>query len=83
MLGLAQIADAARQGPPSTLWADEVFDALDAQGRDHLAGVLDELSADRGVVVITHTAQDELSRVARVHHRIGRHRPARGSATET
>ena len=72
MLGLAQIADAARGGPPSTLWADECFDALDAHGRAALAQLLAELASDRAVVVVSHTALDEIGECARVHYRVDR-----------
>jgi DNA repair exonuclease SbcCD ATPase subunit len=70
MLGLSQIADAARGGHPATLWADEVFDALDAQGRDSVAGLLADLASSRAVVVVSHTAQEEVGRVACVHYHV-------------
>ena len=47
-----------------TLFFDEVFDALDADGIEAVVRVLGELAADRCVVVITHS--DELK--ARVPH---------------
>lgn len=54
MLALAEIAEAAVGVPGGTLFFDEVFDALDGDGVDAACAVLDELSADRCVVVISH-----------------------------
>ena len=54
MLALAEIAEAAVGTTGSTLFFDEVFDALDGDGVDAACAVLDELAADRCVVVISH-----------------------------
>lgn len=55
LLALADVAAAAYGRPQGTIFADEVFDALDADGRDHAIEVLTELSQDRCVVVISHS----------------------------
>jgi DNA repair exonuclease SbcCD ATPase subunit len=54
MLALAEIAEAAVGTTGNTLFFDEVFDALDGDGVDAACAVLDELAADRCVVVISH-----------------------------
>lgn len=54
LFALAEVAAAASGGQRGTIFADEVFDALDADGMTAAAQVLEELSADRAVVVITH-----------------------------
>jgi len=56
VLALAEVAGAAHGRSTGTLWFDEVFDALDADGRDAVATVIAELARERCVVVITHDA---------------------------
>lgn len=56
MLALAEVSASAHGAKPGTLFLDEVFDALDADGVDALVDVLADLSTDRAVVVITHNA---------------------------
>jgi len=56
MLALADVAQAARGSQEgSTLWLDEVLDALDEQGATAVASVLEDLAQSRCVVVITHS----------------------------
>ena len=57
MLGLGSVAEAA-YGKSGTLVFDEVFDALDKDGVQRVVRVLNTISAERAVVVITHN--DEL-----------------------
>lgn len=55
MLALAEVAAAAAgASAPGTLFFDEVFDALDADGIEAVSGVLAEMAQERCVVVITH-----------------------------
>lgn len=54
ILALAEVSRAARGKARGTMFFDEVFDALDPPGVDAVSDVLDELGADRCVVVITH-----------------------------
>lgn len=54
LLALTEVAQAAHGTQGSSLFADEVFDALDAEGIDRVATVLSELAQDRTVVVISH-----------------------------
>lgn len=54
LLALAEVASAAHGNAGGTLWFDEVFDALDTDGVEAVAGALDELARDRCVVVISH-----------------------------
>lgn len=56
LLALAEIAAASRGARPGTLFFDEVFDTLDEAGVDAVSGILEELSTDRVIVVITHSA---------------------------
>lgn len=63
LLALAEIARAAAGNEPGTCFFDEVFDALDGDGRAAVADALRELSKDRAVVVITH--DEELARSLR------------------
>jgi len=57
LLALAEVASAAYGRKPGTVFVDEVFDALDADGIEAVAEALAELALERCVVVITH---DEL-----------------------
>lgn len=57
VMALAEIAQAARGAKDGgTVFFDEVFDALDADGIDAVARVLVDLSMERCVVVISHNA---------------------------
>lgn len=55
LLALSEVGVDARAG--GTLWFDEVFDALDADGRAAVAAVLGEMAETRAVVVISHAPQ--------------------------
>lgn len=55
MLALAEIAEAASGVGGGTIFCDEVFDALDADGVDAACAVLDEIAKTRCVVVISHS----------------------------
>jgi DNA repair exonuclease SbcCD ATPase subunit len=48
---------AARGERGGTLWFDEVFDALDQDGLEAVAGALEELASTRMVMVITHSPE--------------------------
>ena len=54
LLALAEVAQAAHGSEAGTIFADEVFDALDNVGLERVADVLQELAQDRTVVVISH-----------------------------
>ena len=54
MLALADVAEAAHGEQPGTMFFDEVFDALDAEGIDAVCDVLEDIGQSRCVVVITH-----------------------------
>jgi DNA repair exonuclease SbcCD ATPase subunit len=54
LLALGEVAAGARGITPGTIFADEVFDALDEPGTEAVVDVLRELSQDRAVVVISH-----------------------------
>ena len=62
LLALGQLESASSGYHAGTLFADEVFDALDTEGVETLREVLGELAQDRCVVVISH-AQDVLRAV--------------------
>jgi DNA repair exonuclease SbcCD ATPase subunit len=56
LLALAEVSQAAGGGNSrGTLWFDEVFDALDAEGVEAAVSALSELSTERTVVVISHS----------------------------
>lgn len=57
LLALAEVAGSGRSR--GTLFLDEVFDALDADGRELVCRALGELGATQSVVVITH--QEDLA----------------------
>lgn len=56
LLGLANVAGAARVVFGGTTWFDEVFDALDSRGVEAVSSILRELGEERPVVVISHNA---------------------------
>lgn len=49
------LALASLSGAHGTMFFDEVFDGLDAEGTDRLADLLEGLASDRVVVVVTHS----------------------------
>lgn len=55
LLALSEVAAAASGATVGTLWCDEVFDALDADGIERMSDVLSSLATDRCVVVISHS----------------------------
>lgn len=76
LLALAEVAGGVHGMAQGTLWLDEVFDALDDEGVDAVAGVLLELSEHRPVVVISHSP-GFVSRIAprsELHLRVSNHR---------
>ena len=64
-LAVLELAEqfAGRSG--STVFVDEAFESLDADGREAAARAMARLAEDRCVVVVTHTARRELIVVAR------------------
>jgi len=56
MLALGEVAAAAHGTTTGTLWFDEVFDALDAEGLGAVCRAVEELAQERCVVVISHRA---------------------------
>jgi len=74
MLALADVAVASHGHGGSTLWFDECFDALDADGVNAVASVLADLSRDRAVVVVSHSdlLAGVLQPVLRLHVADGR-----------
>lgn len=68
LLALAEVRAAAAGTVPGTMFFDEVFDTLDADGIAAVAEALREIAGDRCVVVITHAEElaDELEAVARI-----------------
>ena len=57
LLALSDVACAARGKAPGTLFLDEVLDALDEEGVEAVAQVLQELGRERPVVVISHNPE--------------------------
>lgn len=51
---LGEVAAGARGVAPGTLFADEVFDALDEDGAGYTTDAMRELAADRCVLVVAH-----------------------------
>lgn len=64
---LAEVAEASRGEQGSTIFADEIFDALDTEGRSRVAKALAKLAEDRCVVVIAHEAALDVRTVAAQH----------------
>lgn len=54
VLGLGEMVTGARDSMGGTVFADEVFDALDVDGIAYVSDALKELAAERCVVVISH-----------------------------
>jgi DNA repair exonuclease SbcCD ATPase subunit len=69
LLALAEVSSHAMDVHGGTIWADEVFDALDADGVEAVAHALDTLARERAVVVITHNPalRAKLTPVTTVH----------------
>lgn len=57
LVGLMEVAQAARGGRRGTLFVDEAADSLDAEGRAAFAQAMADLARERAVVVITHDAE--------------------------
>lgn len=55
LLALMEVSTGALGASDSTLWLDEVFDALDADGVRAVCSLLDRLAKERTVVVIAHS----------------------------
>lgn len=69
LLALMEVSTGALGASDSTLWLDEVFDALDVDGVRAVCSLLDRLAKDRTVVVIAHSpALIEALRPAMVLH---------------
>lgn len=68
LLALAEVASLAAGSTPGTLFIDEVFDALDAEGIAAVQRELGALASDRCVVLISHSPDlvRDLKAVARV-----------------
>jgi len=54
LLALAEVAAGSSSRAPGTLFFDECFDTLDAEGRDSVLEVLEEMAEQCCVVLITH-----------------------------
>lgn len=54
LLALAEVSAGAFGRAPGTLWADEMFDWLDAQGIEEASYILNDLAEERPIVVISH-----------------------------
>lgn len=69
ILALAEVGRAARGKSRGTLFFDEVFDALDADGIDSVSDAIHDLAQDRCVVVISHSADlvSKLQPVLKLH----------------
>jgi DNA repair exonuclease SbcCD ATPase subunit len=68
LLALADVSGAAAGKLNSTLWMDEVFDALDGDGATAVGSLVERLGSSRTVVVITHS--DNLVRSIRAAARL-------------
>jgi len=55
LLALMEVSTGALNTADSTLWLDEVFDALDADGVQAVCALIDRLSKTRTVVLIAHS----------------------------
>lgn len=75
LFALAEVAQvSAGSAPDSTLWFDEVFDALDGEGVEAVASALHDLAQNRAVVVLTHSVAlaAQLSAVKRLRVEAGK-----------
>ncbi len=55
LFALGELVAASRSRPPGTLVVDELFDSLDSDGVQAVAGLLNSISTNRCVVVVTHS----------------------------
>lgn len=80
MLAIADVAAGRGVNADSTLFVDELFDALDDEGVDATIEVLNEIAADRCVVVISHnrTLVDRLPQATHLHVSDGKIETLRG-----
>jgi DNA repair exonuclease SbcCD ATPase subunit len=67
LLALGHVAEAGYGLAPGTMFFDEVFDILDAEGKQRVISTLEELAVDRAVVIISH-AEDMQSAIDPVLH---------------
>lgn len=69
MFALSEVVAGATRQPNGTMFADEVFDGLDAAGSTAVIEALEELSSDRTVLVITHKQDlaDRIPATKRIH----------------
>lgn len=68
---LAQVAEAGRAGKSrSTMFCDEVFDALDPEGVSRVCEALEEIARDRCVVVISHSAAERIKEISAESYRV-------------
>lgn len=69
LLALGEVQAGVAGGNYSTVFADEIFDALDHAGQEAAARVLEEISQERCVVVISHLPEfvEGLDAAARYH----------------
>lgn len=69
MLALSEVARVSAGVAPGTLFFDECFDALDTDGVGAVCDVLNDLSQDRAVVVISHN-EDVVRGLRNVHEHV-------------
>ncbi len=69
LLALGEVQAGVVGGSYSTIFADEIFDALDYAGREAATRVLEEISQERCVVVISHVPEfvEGLDAAQRLH----------------
>lgn len=80
MLALADVAAGRGVSGDSTLFVDELFDALDDEGVEATVEVLNEIAEDRCVVVISHNAMlvNRLPQAVHLHAQDGQISRVRG-----
>lgn len=64
VLALAEVEAGSSSRAPGTLFFDECFDALDAEGRDSVLEVLEEMAQQCCVVLITHASWPRMEALA-------------------
>jgi len=57
LLALAEVSRASYGQGSSTLFADEVFDSLDAEGSTAVCSAISDLAQDRPVIIISHSRE--------------------------
>ena len=67
---IAEVAEAAMGRSGSTIFCDEMFDALDSQWVARVCDALRELAETRCVVVVAHSAAEQLRSVAVAHYEV-------------